>query len=97
MDNAYDIAIPPPQPPCVTATRFLDDDAANAALGFRFVRALAVERAALDPTLPKACTFVLAAITYHMKCADFVNGLGRASEQSRRSRVTAKIRLNERS
>ena len=66
MDNAYNIAIPPPQPPCMTATTFLDHDAANAALGFRFVRALAVEKAALDRGLSKSCTFILAAISSHM-------------------------------
>jgi hypothetical protein len=41
-------------------------DAQNAELGFRFIRALAVEKAALDRDLPRACTFILAAISYFM-------------------------------
>ncbi|MEQ1710313.1 MAG: helix-turn-helix domain-containing protein [Hyphomicrobium sp.] len=41
-------------------------DDANAALGFRFVRALAVEKAALDRDLPHACVRVIAAICYFM-------------------------------
>ena len=43
-----------------------EHDAANAAVGFRFVRALAVEKAALDRELPPACTRVLAALSYFM-------------------------------
>lgn len=43
-----------------------EHDAANAELSFRFVRALAVEKAALDRTLLPSCTFILAAITHHM-------------------------------
>lgn len=41
-------------------------DRANAALGFRFVRALAVEKAVLDPRLSGAAVKVLAAISYFM-------------------------------
>ena len=41
-------------------------DAVNAALGFRFIRALAVEKAALDRTLSPACVRILAGISYFM-------------------------------
>lgn len=41
-------------------------DVPNAALGFRFVRALAVEKAVLDPRLTPKEIRVLAAISYHM-------------------------------
>ena len=41
-------------------------DEVNAALGFRFLRALAVEKAALDQSLPPACVRILAAISYFM-------------------------------
>lgn len=43
-----------------------EHDAANSALGFRFVRALAVEKAVLDPRLAPKEVRVLAAIAYHM-------------------------------
>jgi hypothetical protein len=41
-------------------------DTANTAIGFRFVRALAVEKAALDPRLAPSEVRVLAAISYFM-------------------------------
>lgn len=42
-----------------------EHDAANNALGRRFVRALAAEKALLDHSLPASAPFVLAAIMYH--------------------------------
>lgn len=42
-----------------------EHDAANRALGDRFVRALAAEKALLDRSLPTSAPFVLAAIMYH--------------------------------
>lgn len=50
-------------PPVFSPTQH---DFQNAELGFRFIRALAVEKAALDRELPRACTFILAAISYFM-------------------------------
>lgn len=41
-------------------------DGKNEALSFRFLRAIAVEKAALDRDLPRACTFILAAILHFM-------------------------------
>jgi hypothetical protein len=43
-----------------------EHDAANGTLGFRFVRALAVEKSVLDPRLAPKEVRVLAAIAYHM-------------------------------
>lgn len=43
-----------------------EHDAANVSAGFRFIRALAVEKAALDQGLPHSCVRVLAAISYFM-------------------------------
>jgi hypothetical protein len=41
-------------------------DLKNAELGFRFVRALAVEKAVLDPRLAPKDIRVLAALSFHM-------------------------------
>ncbi len=50
-----------------TETRTPDDhDRANAALGFRFVRALAVEKAALDRNISHSAVRVLATISYFL-------------------------------
>ena len=56
----------PESGPAIAARRRAEYDAANAVTGFRFVRALAVEKAALDPGLSPKCVFVLAAISYFM-------------------------------
>lgn len=50
----------------IAAKERAQHDAANAATGFRFVRALAVEKAALDRGLSSKCVFVLAAISHFM-------------------------------
>jgi hypothetical protein len=49
-----------------TSPSLTEHDAANSALGFRFVRALAVEKAVLDPRLAPKEVRTLAAIAYHM-------------------------------
>lgn len=49
-----------------TSPSLKEHDAANNALGFRFVRALAVEKAVLDPRLAPREVRVLAAIAHHM-------------------------------
>lgn len=49
-----------------TSLSLKEHDSANTALGFRFVRALAVEKAVLDPRLAPREVRVLAAIAHHM-------------------------------
>ena len=53
----------------ITRQEILEHDRRNDELGKRFVRALAVERAALDFRLDPACIRVLAAISYFMNAS----------------------------